>query len=218
MRHDIDAYSCIVKATNKQTNTLSILVVTLRTVYITTFRVLTTCSYVGGFHVSTEHDASLFKAGGLCQILTPKRYIGCLKKFSLVASSILELFQFKKCTWTYKTKLHGCSNEKITTDYAKTLSTFVICLTVPSVSGTIHFRWKVKGKSKGKAVPLQAWTGPEGSRKLWLPDYVTTAQDSGRLSALRTGRLYPQEIFLVLISVRGWFDPRAIVYRWKDVW
>jgi hypothetical protein len=56
---------------------------------------------------------------------------------------------------------------------------------------------------KGKAVPLQAWTGPEGSRKLRFPDFATTAQDGGRLSVLRTCRLYPQEMLLVLISVRG---------------
>jgi hypothetical protein len=30
-----------------------------------------------------------------------------------------------------------------------------------------------KDKGKGKALPLQAWTGPEGSSRLRLPDFNT---------------------------------------------
>jgi hypothetical protein len=37
---------------------------------------------------------------------------------------------------------------------------------------------------KGKAVPLQAWSGPEGSRQLRFPGYMTTAQDGGKVVSL----------------------------------
>ena len=36
-------------------------------------------------------------------------------------------------------------------------------------------------KCKGKSVPLQDWSGPEGSMKLRFPDYMTTAQDGGKV-------------------------------------
>jgi len=37
---------------------------------------------------------------------------------------------------------------------------------------------------KEKSVPLQAWSGPEGSRKLRFPDSMTTAQDGGKVVSL----------------------------------
>jgi len=37
---------------------------------------------------------------------------------------------------------------------------------------------------KDKAVPLQAWSGPEGPRKLRFPDFMTTAQDYGKVVGL----------------------------------
>ena len=45
--------------------------------------------------------------------------------------------------------------------------------------------WDRTSDLPNKADPLQAWTGPEGSRKLRFPDYVTTAQDGGKVVSLK---------------------------------
>jgi hypothetical protein len=39
-------------------------------------------------------------------------------------------------------------------------------------------------KGKGKAVPLQAWSGPEGSGKLRFADFMTMAQDGDKVVSL----------------------------------
>jgi len=40
------------------------------------------------------------------------------------------------------------------------------------------------GIGKGKSFPLQARSGPQGSRKLRFPDYVTMAHDGGKVVSL----------------------------------
>ena len=44
---------------------------------------------------------------------------------------------------------------------------------------------------KGKAAPFQAWTDPEGSMNLRLPDFVTTAQDGSKVVSLTHRPLLP---------------------------
>ena len=46
---------------------------------------------------------------------------------------------------------------------------------------------------KGKTIPLQAWSGPEVSRKLGFPDFVTTAQGGGKVVSLTHRSPLPQE-------------------------
>jgi hypothetical protein len=64
---------------------------------------------------------------------------------------------------------------------------------------------------KGKAIRIQAWTGPECSRSMEAPSFQGNRHMKvERLSAQRTGRLYPQEIFLVLISVKAEPTPGTV--------
>jgi len=66
---------------------------------------------------------------------------------------------------------------------------------------------KVKVKqSRYRLGVAQGVSGSKSSQISWQQHRMVV-----RLSALRIGHLYPQEIRLVLISVRGWVDPRAIV-------
>jgi len=47
------------------------------------------------------------------------------------------------------------------------------------------------GIVKKGAIPLQAWSGPEGSRKLRFPDFMTTAQEGGKVFSLMHGSHLP---------------------------
>ena len=55
-----------------------------------------------------------------------------------------------------------------------------------------------------KAVPLQAWSGPEGYRKLRFPDFMTTAQDGGKVVSLTTYQLKGKAV-----PLQAWSGPEG---------
>jgi hypothetical protein len=60
----------------------------------------------------------------------------------------------------------------------------------------------VEKRVKGKAVPLQARSAPEGSRKLRFPDFITTAQDGGKVVSLTTYQLKGKAV-----PLQAWSGP-----------
>jgi hypothetical protein len=64
-----------------------------------------------------------------------------------------------------------------------------ICVYMSVCSETLAYKIQTPGNYSeesikqylSKTVPLQAWSGPEGSRKFRFPDYMTTAQGGGKV-------------------------------------
>jgi hypothetical protein len=52
---------------------------------------------------------------------------------------------------------------------------------------------------QGRTFPLQAWVGPEVSKKLKFKDFLTKAQDGGKVVSHKNRLHLPPEKLLVLI-------------------
>jgi len=70
------------------------------------------------------------------------------------------------------------------TNTVRTAHNLMQILPITSFKCSLKYNPGCFSKGKGKSVPLQAWSDPEGSRKLRFPNYMTTAQGVGKVVSL----------------------------------
>ena len=113
--------------------------------------------------------AELFKGGRMKLTI----FLCVSKNLHLPSSNKNTWFKFSRIFILYRVPPY-----RDVSQHFKTV--FMICYSEPDVDkkinsfrrifGTIRRYLKKTRNNKGKAVPLQAWSGPEGSRKLRFPE------------------------------------------------
>jgi hypothetical protein len=130
-----------------------------------------------------------------------------------ITKLLLLMIKFKYCVIIFKTHIvyYGLSNHQPQRTEGK-VETGILC----QISLFMYHRLFLV--CIHKVIPLQAWTGLPGGWGCQISRQL--AHEGDKVNPTHPAAITPQEIFLVLISVRGRVNPRAIVRpeglcRWK---
>jgi hypothetical protein len=118
----------------------------------------------------------------ICKQITLYLYISTCKHTDINCSYLLHV----KIVWDPK-NVHSCLNSWFIVKawwWPNRVETCKEPLWLLSVHINTSWWRALKKSSKGKAVPLQAWSGPQCSRTLTFPDFLTTAQEGGKVVSL----------------------------------
>ena len=87
----------------------------------------------------------------------------------------------------------NCTIQNTQDWYSDMCRPLTVAIFLEYISQTYSQHWQMIYHVKGKGHPATGWRGPRGSTWVKVPDFLDVQHyEGGRLSALRTGRLYPR--------------------------